>query len=78
MILTTASSVLMQGSRVRGLPGVSSEDLRNRLTETEIDSIKRWASGRNVTRISIVKKIPFAFFLVIGFWLYLAAWGYLR
>lgn len=78
MILTTASSVLMQGSRVRGLPGVSSEDLRNRLTETEIDSIKRWAVGRNVTSISIVKKIPFAFFMVIGFWLYLAAWGYLR
>ena len=58
-----ASSMLMQGSRIRELPPISTEDLRSRLTENEINNIKRWAEGRNVTSLVIVKKIPFAVFI---------------
>jgi preflagellin peptidase FlaK len=67
MILSTFSSVLMQGSRVRGLPGISNEDLRNRLSVEEIDSIQRWAKSREVEQVSIVKKIPFALFITLGY-----------
>ena len=78
MILSTVSSMLMQNSRVRGLPGISMEDLRNRLSEDEVSSIKRWAEGRNIATISIVKKIPFAVFLAMGFACYFAIWSAFR
>lgn len=67
MILTTYSSLMMQGSRIRGLPEVSSEDLRNRLTQEEINSICRWAKSRGVSHVSVVKKIPFAVFVGLGY-----------
>ena len=75
MILSTLSSVRMQGSRVRGLPSVSSEDLRSRLTEMEIESIQRWAQSKNVSTVSVVRKIPFAIFLALGFASYFVLWG---
>ncbi len=78
MILSTMASVLMQGSRVRGLPGVSSEDLRNRLTQEEVESIKRWAKYRKIESISIVRKIPFAVFLVMGYISYFILWSVYR
>ncbi len=78
MILSTISSVMMQGSRVRGLPEVSSEDLRNRLTEVEVDSVKRWAKYRKIETITIVRKIPFAIFLVMGYLTYFIVWSVYR
>ena len=75
MILSVASSVLMQNSRVRGLPRISTEDLKSRLTDEEISSIRRWAESRNITELTIVKKIPFAIFILMGFVLYLVLWG---
>lgn len=78
MILSTISSMMMQNSRVRGLPGISAEDLRNRLSEEEVSSVKRWAEGRDIVTISIVKKIPFAVFLAMGFACYVAIWGAFR
>ena len=74
MILTMGSSILMQNSRVRGLPQISAEDLRSRLTEEEIESIKRWAKSRKVETVSIVKKIPFATFIAMGFISYFGLW----
>lgn len=78
MILSTASSMLMQNSRVRGLPQISSEDLRNRLTMEEVKSIKRWAKCRKMDHLVIVKKIPFAFFLIMGFVSYFVIWRVLK
>ena len=78
MILSTASSMLMQNSRVRGLPQISSEDLRNRLTMEEVESVKRWAKSRKVNHVVVVKKIPFAFFLLMGFASYFVVWRVLR
>lgn len=77
MILTTLSSVLMQKSITKGLPGVSTEDLRSRLTADEISSIKIWAKATHTDSLMIVKKIPFAIFISIGFLLYCTMWGIL-
>lgn len=78
MILTMGSSLLMQNSRVRGLPKISSEDLRDRLTEDEIASINRWAKSRKIESLSIVKKIPFATFIACGYICYLIFWRILK
>lgn len=75
MILSTGASVMMQGSRVRGLPPISSEDLRDRITQEQIDSILRWSENRKIETITIVKKIPFAVFLSLGFMIYFIVWS---
>lgn len=77
MILTTLSSVLMQTSITKGLPGVSTEDLKSRLTLEEIESIKIWARATHTEELTVVKKIPFAIFITIGFASYLILWGIL-
>lgn len=78
MILTTFASVIMQGSRIKGLPGISSEDLKCRLTEEEVISIKSWAATSKIDYISIVKKIPFAIFISLGYASYFLIWSLLR
>ena len=77
MILSMTTSIAMQNSRVRGLPQVSMEDLRSRITEDEVNSIKRWAKSRNVNSLTIVKKMPFAIFIFIGFVSYYIIWSVL-
>jgi preflagellin peptidase FlaK len=77
MILTTFSSIPMQSSITKGLPGVSTEDLKSRLTEDEIASIKIWAKATHTETLTIVKKIPFAIFISTGVLLYCAVWGLL-
>jgi preflagellin peptidase FlaK len=75
MILSTATSVQFMASRVKGLPTISTEDLRSRLTKEEVESIKRWehsATGR--PQITIVRKIPFAIFISLGFLIYYIVW----
>lgn len=74
MILTTFSSVLMQSSITKGLPGVSTEDLKSRLTSAEIESIKIWAKATHTEELTVVKKIPFAIFISIGFLSYFILW----
>ncbi len=78
MILSTVSSIVMQNSRVRGLPSISTEDLKSRLSDTEVNSIKRWADGNKITSITIVKKIPFAIFIFFGFAGYFVIWSITR
>ena len=77
MILSTYSSMMLQNSRVRGLPCVSTEDLRSRLSEEEVLAIRRWAKNRDVKELVIVKKIPFALFLGLGFIIYFVIWSIL-
>ena len=77
MILTTFSSMLMQTSITQGLPGISTEDLKSRLTNEEIDSIKIWAKATHTESLTIVKKIPFAIFISIGILIYCSIWGLL-
>ena len=76
MILSTATSISMQTSRVRGLPGVSHEDLRDRLTEEQAASVRRWGkTERGSDTIVIMRKIPFAAFLLAGFAVYYVLWS---
>lgn len=78
MILSSFSSMLMQNSRVRGLPPVSSEDLKSRLTEEQVASIGRWASNRKIESLTIVRKIPFAVFIFAGFFSYFIIWSVVK
>lgn len=74
MILSALSSILMQTSITKGLPKVSSEDLKSRLSLDEIDKIKIWAKATHTEELIIVKKIPFAIFISIGFFSYFILW----
>lgn len=78
MILSSFSSLLMQNSRVRGLPPVSTEDLKSRLTEEQVESIGRWAKSRKVSTITIIRKIPFAIFIFAGFMSYFIIWSVVK
>lgn len=78
MILSTMSSMVMQNSRVRGLPPVSTEDLKSRLTEEQVNSICRWSKSRKIETITIVRKIPFAIFIFSGFLSYFVIWGVIK
>lgn len=78
MILSTISSMMMQNSRVRGLPSVSTEDLKSRLTEEQVNSICRWSKSRKIETIAIVRKIPFAIFIFSGFLSYFVIWGVIK
>lgn len=67
MILSFVTVMMFTGSRVQGLPTSTTEDLKSRLTQEEVESVKRWAQtklGRE--EIVIVRKMPFALFISIG------------
>lgn len=67
MILSMGSILLFAGSRVKGLPSFSTEDLKSRLSAGEVDSIGRWSKTANGQEtIVIVRKIPFAVFIGAG------------
>lgn len=70
MILTSISSMLMQASITPGLPGISTEDLRSRLSDDEVNSVRLWARATKTTSLAIVKKVPFAALLGAGFLAY--------
>ena len=72
MILSRASSIWMQKSKVKGLPAISDESLKCRLKSSEIESIRRWKKSKyGLENIVVVRKIPFAIFITIGLGLYL-------
>lgn len=79
MILSCSSSALMQSSKIKGLPPISTEDLRSRLTQQQADSIKRWSrTSQLYQNISIVKKIPFAGFISVGMIVYILLGVFVR
>lgn len=76
MILSAFSTIQMQGSRVRGLPGISREDLRDRITQEQAESVKRWGrTEKGADTVVIMRKIPFAVFLTMGFLAYFLIWS---
>ena len=75
-ILSTATSLLFVGSKVKGLPAISTEDLRSRLTEAEAASVRRWGkTARGSDSIQVVRKMPFAMFVTSGYILYFVLWS---
>lgn len=72
MILSTATTLLFTNSNVKGLPQMSTEDLRSRLTAEEADSVRRWEHSKyGQPTVRIVRKIPFAIFIALGTIVYL-------
>ena len=67
MIPSAYTVISFRTSRVKDLPVGVTEDLRSRLTESEIDAIKRWSQTKQgKDTIIIVRKIPFAIFIFLG------------
>lgn len=72
MILSTGTSMAFLKSRVKGLPGISFEDMRSRISEEEALAIQKWGKSKyGKERITIVRKVPFALFLSVGCMVYL-------
>ena len=72
MILSTATVLLFGQSRIKGLPLSTTEDMGDRITEAQAEAIHRWGKSKNGKEtVVIVKKIPFAIFLVLGTFLYI-------
>lgn len=73
MILSIQSTILMSKSKVKGLPGVSTEDMRSRLTEEEAESIHRWEKSKyGAKEVSVVRHLPFGFFISAGTIIFIA------
>ena len=72
MVLSTISSMMMSVSPMEGLPGISNESLKSRLSEDEAAAVRKWGMTKNgVTDVLVVKKIPFAIFISAGTLLFL-------
>ena len=73
MVLDTPSSALFQESSIEGLPSISTEDLRSKLSIEEISAIRQWSKTENgKSELVIVKKLPFGLFLAVGTILFIA------
>ena len=79
MILSQITTLYFQNSKIKGLPGISDETLKSRLTYNEVESIKKWGVSKyGKKKIVIVRKIPFAIFITIGLISYIILGGILR
>lgn len=68
MILSFTTIVKFQNSRVKGLPKITYENTKSRLSEDEVDSIIRWSKSKyGQDFVIIVRHIPFAPFIFLGF-----------
>jgi hypothetical protein len=68
MVLAMETILLFQTSRVHSLPNDPSEDLTARITEEEAQAVRRWEkSATGKSKIWIVRKVPFAIMIYIGF-----------
>ena len=67
MVLALSTIILFKPSRIKGLPEMTTEDIRSRLTLQEADNIKRWGNSKHgKNEIVIVRTMPFAIFISIG------------
>lgn len=72
MILAYSTVLQFSRSRVKGLPIITTEDMSSRITAEQADSIKRWGKSKNGKEsIVILRKIPFAAFISLGYIIYL-------
>lgn len=75
MILSAASVLALRRSRVKGLPENAGESMAARLTQQQADALHRWEkSARGEPTVVVVRKIPFAILISVGFW----AWMMVR
>ena len=68
MIPAAETVILFQASRVQNLPTDPSEQLTAKISEEEADAVRRWEkSAKGRPNIWIVRKVPFAFMIALGF-----------
>jgi len=73
MILSLETVMYFQVSRIKGLPETTTEDLRSKLTQEEVDNVIRWKDSKyGKEKIIIVRKIPFAIFIALGFVIFIS------
>lgn len=72
MILSAGTVVGFINSNVKGLPMNINEDMSARLNDKEINSILKWSkTNKGRKEIVIVRRIPFAVFISLGFIVYI-------
>ncbi len=67
MVLSYGTVAKFLPSKVKNLPHHTNEDMSSRLKEEQVDAIKRWEKSKyGEDTVIIVRKIPFAIFIVLG------------
>ena len=67
MILSYGSVLSFYASRIKGLPKSTTENTDSRITEEEVESIKRWSKTKKGSdKIVVVRFMPFAPFIFVG------------
>ena len=75
MILSAETVFQFQISRVQGLPVDASEELSAKISEAQAAAVRRWEqSAHGQSTVWIVRKVPFAIMILIGF----VTWSILR
>ncbi len=73
MIPSAETVLLFSASRVQSLPANPSEEMSARISTEEAEAVKRWENSfRGRHEIWIVRKIPFALYILIGFAIWIA------
>lgn len=67
MIISLGTIIQFQHSHVKDLPKYTTEDLRTKLTDEEVEAIQRWENSKYGEKtIVIVRKLPFAIIISIS------------
>ena len=67
MVLSMQTTLLMAKSRVKGLPNISTEDFRSKITLSEAESVHRWEKSKyGASEVLIVRYLPFGLFIALG------------
>ncbi len=67
-VLSAGSVLQFQNSKIQNLPNDISENLSARLSNENIDAIKKWSKmHKQITELTIVSKIPFVVFILLGY-----------
>ncbi|WP_404661565.1 hypothetical protein [Haloimpatiens myeolchijeotgali] len=70
MILSFSTILIFQKSRVKDLPHTTTETVKSRIGQSEVNAIKRWSKSKyGKNNIIIVRHIPFAPFIFLGFFI---------
>lgn len=72
-ILALETTLRFLNSPIPGLPSLSGENLRSRLTEEEAASVRKWGeTAPDRAEVLVVLKVPFTIFIALGFGAYVA------
>lgn len=75
MILSSLTTIFMSKATYKGLPDISHEDMRSRLSAAEAESVVNWGTTKNgMKSVQIVRKMPYAIFILIGLVVYSIIW----